>query len=241
MKSNFAKYIFIIFIVGIIILVAYKLNEEKKNEPQEEQTTITKEDDIGKEIKLGIAEFDTINPLLSKNKQVQEITKIIYEPLFQLTSEYKLEKCLAKDWAKTSENKYLIKIDTSIKWSDGNSLSADDVIFTIENLSKIDSIYSENLKHITEVNKVDDNTIRIILDQEIPFFEYNLIFPIMSKKNYEGQDFVYGSSNNAPIGTGKYKITRNNADMLVLEKNENYKRAELTLEKITITKYSNVG
>ena len=156
MKSNFAKYIFIIFIVGIIILVAYKLNEEKKNEPQEEQTTITQEDDIGKEIKLGIAEFDTINPLLSKNKQVQEITKIIYEPLFQLTSEYKLEKCLAKDWAKTSENKYLIKIDTSIKWSDGNSLSADDVIFTIENLSKIDSIYSENLKHITEVNKVEE-------------------------------------------------------------------------------------
>ena len=30
-KSNFAKYIFIIFIIGIIILVAYKLNEEKKN------------------------------------------------------------------------------------------------------------------------------------------------------------------------------------------------------------------
>ena len=90
-KSNFAKYIFIIFIIGIIILVAYKLNEEKKNTTDEEQTNVVKEDDIGKEIKLGIAEFDTINPLLSKNKQVQEITKIIYEPLFQLTSDYKLE------------------------------------------------------------------------------------------------------------------------------------------------------
>ena len=182
-KSNFAKYIFIIFIIGIIILVAYKLNEEKKNTTDEEQTNVVKEDDIGKEIKLGIAEFDTMNPLLSKNKQVQEITKIIYEPLFQLTSDYKLEKCLAKDWAKTAENKYLIKIDTSIKWSDGNNLSVDDVIFTIENLSKIDSIYLENIRHITEINRVDDNTIRLILDQEVPFFEYNLIFPILSKKN----------------------------------------------------------
>ncbi len=241
MKSNFAKYIFIIFIVGIIILVTYKLNEEKKNMQQEEQTTITKEENIGKEIKLGIAEFDTINPLLSKNKQVQEITKIIYEPLFQITSDYKLEKCLAKDWAKTAENKYLIKIDTSIKWSDGNNLSVDDVMFTIENLSKIDSIYFENIQHIVEVNRVDDNTIRIILDQEIPFFEYNLIFPIMSKKNYEGQNFVYGSSNNSPVGTGKYKITKNSSDTIILEKNENYKRAELTLEKITISKYSNIG
>ena len=240
-KSNFAKYIFIIFIIGIIILVAYKLNEEKKNITDEEQTNVVKEDDIGKEIKLGIAEFDTMNPLLSKNKQVQEITKIIYEPLFQLTSDYKLEKCLAKDWAKTAENKYLIKIDTSIKWSDGNNLSVDDVIFTIENLSKIDSIYLENIRHITEINRVDDNTIRLILDQEVPFFEYNLIFPILSKKNYEGQDFIYGSSNNAPIGTGKYKITQNSSDSIILEKNENYKRAELTLEKITISKYSNVG
>ena len=240
-KSNFAKYIFIIFIIGIIILVAYKLNEEKKNTTDEEQTNVVKEDDIGKEIKLGIAEFDTMNPLLSKNKQVQEITKIIYEPLFQLTSDYKLEKCLAKDWAKTAENKYLIKIDTSIKWSDGNNLSVDDVIFTIENLSKIDSIYLENIRHIIEINRVDDNTIRIVLDQEIPFFEYNLIFPILSKKNYEGQDFLYGSSNNAPIGTGKYKITQNSSDSIILEKNENYKRDELTLEKITISKYSNVG
>lgn len=198
-KSNFAKYIFIIFIIGIIILVAYKLNEEKKNTTDEEQTNVVKEDDIGKEIKLGIAEFDTMNPLLSKNKQVQEITKIIYEPLFQLTSDYKLEKCLAKDWAKTAENKYLIKIDTSIKWSDGNNLSVDDVIFTIENLSKIDSIYLENIRHITEINRVDDNTIRLILDQEVPFFEYNLIFPILSKKNYEGQDFIYGSSVNSAL------------------------------------------
>ena len=111
-----------------------------------------------------------MNPLLSKNKQVQEITKIIYEPLFQLTSDYKLEKCLAKDWAKTAENKYLIKIDTSIKWSDGNNLSVDDVIFTIENLSKIDSIYLENIRHITEINRVDDNKIILILEKEVQFF-----------------------------------------------------------------------
>ena len=241
MKSNFAKYIFIIFIIGITLFVAYKLNEEKKNTTNDEQTNIVKEDDIGKEIKLGIAEFDTINPLLSKNKQVQEITKIIYEPMLQLTSEYKLEKCLAKDWAKTAENKYLVKLDDTIKWPDGNSLLADDVVFTIEQLKKVDSIYSENVKNITEVNKIDDNTIRIILDHEIPFFEYNLIFPILSRKNYEGQDFVYGSSNNAPIGTGKYKIILNSGENIILEKNENYKRSDLTLEKITIIKYSNIG
>ena len=83
-----------------------------------------------------------------------------------------------------------------------------------------------------ELNRM---TLLINLDTEVPFFEYNLIFPILSKKNYEGQDFIYGSSNNAPIGTGKYKRTQNSSDSIILKKNENYKRAELTLEKIIYT------
>lgn len=60
-----------------------------------------------------------MNPLLSKNKQVQEITKIIYEPLFQLTSDYKLEKCLAKDWAENSREQIFNKnryINKMVRW-----------------------------------------------------------------------------------------------------------------------------
>ena len=83
MKSNFVKYIFIIFVVIIIVFVIYKLTNNKTDE-SEGQATIEQtesENQIIKEISLGIAEFDTINPILSKNKYVQEITKIIYEPL----------------------------------------------------------------------------------------------------------------------------------------------------------------
>lgn len=240
MKINIAKYIFIIFVIGIIIFVIFKLNEEKKNVVQEEPT-VTEQQEIIKEINLGVAQFDSINPLLSNNKQVQEIVKIIYEPLLQINSEYKLEKCLAKDWAKTSETKYIIKLDDTIKWSDGNNLTADDVVFTIQTIKNLNCIYSENVKNIQEVNKVDENTVQIILNQEVPFFEYNLIFPILSLKYFEGQDFVSTEKNNMPVGTGKYKITENSSDKIILEKNENYKKEELTLEKITISKYSNLG
>ena len=162
MKINIAKYIFIIFVIGIIIFVIFKLNEEKKNVVQEEPT-VTEQQEIIKEINLGVAQFDSINPLLSNNKQVQEIVKIIYEPLLQINSEYKLEKCLAKDWAKTSETKYIIKLDDTIKWSDGNNLTADDVVFTIQTIKNLNCIYSENVKNIQEVNKVDENTVQIIL------------------------------------------------------------------------------
>ena len=240
MKINIVKYIFILFVIGIIGFVIFKLNEEKNNQP-EEVTQNVQEEEIIKEINLGVAEFDSINPLLSSNKQIQELSKIIFEPMLQINNEYKIEKCLVKDWAKTSETQYIIKLDDTIQWSDGNKLTADDVIFTIQTIKNLNSIYSDNVKNIVDVIKVDENTIRIYLDQEIPFFEYNLIFPILSLKYFEGQDFVNTEKNNMPIGTGKYKIIENSAEKIVLEKNPNYKKEELIPEKITINKYANLG
>lgn len=241
MKSNFVKYIFIIFVIVIIVAVIYKLNKEENTYTEEPSTSQTEEEEIIKEITLGLPEFDTINPILSQNKYVQELSRIIYEPLFELDKEYKLQKCLAKDWAKTSETTYLIKIRDDVKWSDGNMFTVDDVIFTIDILKKIPSIYGNNVQYVTKVDKVADDTVQITISNEIAFFEYNLIFPIMSKVYYEGQDFSNTDKNNMPVGTGKYKIVENNNSQIILGKNEIYAREDLTLEKITMVKYGNLG
>ena len=113
MKNNFVKYIFIIFIIIIIIAVIYKSNKPEEIK-MEEPVVSHDEEEIVKEINLGIAEFDTMNPILSYNKHVQEISRIIFEPLLEVDEEYKLQKCLAKDWAKTSENTYLVIIRDDI-------------------------------------------------------------------------------------------------------------------------------
>lgn len=232
MKSDFIKYVFIVFIIAIIFAVIYKINKDEGTTVKEPITTKVNEG-IAKEITLGVAEFDTMNPVLSQNKHIQEISKIIFEPLLELDKEYKIQKCLAKDWAKTSETTYLVKIRDDIKWSNGTQLMVEDVIFTIETLKKVASIYASNVQNITNVEKVDNETIKITLNQENPFFEYNLIFPIINKVNYE--------QNNIPIGTGKYKIVQEISSQIVLNKNEHYSREELTLEKITISKYENLA
>ena len=137
MKSNFVKYIFVIFVVAIMGFAIYQLNKSEEK-PVEETTPKAEieDEEIIKEISLGIAEFDTINPLLSNNKHVQEISKIIFDPLFELDEEYKISKCLVRDWAKTSEVTYLLKLRNDIKWSDGQKFIADDVIFTIDILKQ---------------------------------------------------------------------------------------------------------
>ena len=240
MKSNFSKYIFIIFAIGIMIFAIIKIkNDEKKNDTQQVQIE-EKTEEITKELKLGVASFDSINPILSKNKNIQDISKIIFDSLVTISTDYKAELSLAKEWAKQSDTEYLIKLREDVKWSDGEKFTADDVRFTIDRLKDSDTIYSANVAHVIKVETVDNSTVKIILYQEVPFFEYNLTFPILSSKYYSDKEFT---PNIVPLGTGMYKVTEVQSSAIILEKNEYYWKTDekLTLEKITINLYSTAG
>lgn len=168
---------------------------------------------------------------------------MIYDPLVTITADYKAEPCLAKEWAKQSDNSYLIKLRENVKWTEGQRFTAEDVRFTIDRLKEISSIYSYNVQHVTGVDIVDDYTVKINLDGEIPFYEYQLTFPILSKDYYENEDFVNTSKNSSPVGTGRYKIADVQPSYLILQKNESWwnKEKTLTIEKITVNLYSSIG
>ena len=239
MKSNIFKYIFIIFTIGILIFAIIKIKGEEKSR-KENSETLGKTREKVTEFKLGVAEFDSTNPILSKNKNIQNIARIIFDSLVNLTYDYKATPGLATEWAKQNENTYLIKLRENVKWSDGESFSADDVKFTIEKLKELDTIYSANVAHITNVDIVDNLTIKLTLDSEVPFFEYNLIFPILSNKYYSDKEFSEGI---VPIGTGMYKAVEVQDNAIILAKNDYYwnDAKKLTLEKIIINLYSSVG
>lgn len=241
MKSNWIKYIFIIFIILVLGIAIYTIRKEKQ-ENQEATFTSSEEEKIT-EIKLGIAQIDTMNPILSNNKNVQDISKLIYEPLVNLTSDYKAEVCLAKEWAKQSDNSYLVKLRENVRWSNGQRFTSEDVRFTIDRLKDSQTIYSANVQNVTGIDIIDDYTVKINLDKEIPFFEYNLTFPILSKEYYEGEDFANTTKNSSPVGTGKFKIAEAQSSYITLEKNTSWwnKEKEITLEKITVNLYSSIG
>lgn len=243
MKANWIKYVFVIFIIILLIFAVYIIKNDEQEKKQEQDYTASTQDTKVREIKLGIAELDTMNPILSNNKNVQQISKLIFEPLVDLSSDYKAEPCLAVEWAKQSDNSYLIKLRENVRWSDGQSFTAEDVQFTIDRLKDSQTIYSSNVQDVTGVDIVDDYTVKINLDREVPFFEYNLTFPILSKEYYQGEDFSSTGKNSSPAGTGKFKITDAQSSYLTLEKNSNWwnKEKSVTLEKITVNLYSSVG
>lgn len=240
MKEKVLRFIFILIVLAIISFAIFKIYEEKNEKISEQDLHYEKETMITS-LRLGIPEYDNINPLISNNREIINISPIIYEPLFTLDKTYKLQECLAKEYSKLSNTCYVIKLKDNIKWQDGTAFTTEDVIFTIEKIKQLsNSVYYTNVENIKNIENVDSNTIKINLNKEQPFFQYELIFPILSSYQYKKEDF----SNSIPTGTGMYKVTKNDANMIELEKNNNWRNIETQnakIEKIKIYKYASVG
>ena len=233
MKTNYFKYIFALFVIVIAIFAVYKIYFKEEDKQNEIQENVVEEETKIKDLRLGISNFDTMNPLISSNREVLNIGKLIFEPLIEISEDYKTKLCLATECSKTSPTTYVIKIDNNKKWHDGSSLIAKDIQFTIDRLKEGKSIYSYNVEKVISVEVLDASTVKITLSEEVPFFEYNLTFPIMPNNYYLSEDFY--TSSKIPQGTGMYKISQIDSSYIVLEKNNkwwNIKAKDAMIEKI---------
>ena len=248
MKNNIFGYVFFIFIIGIMAFAIYKFNTSENNKSTDNtaggSSSISTQK--GTKLTLGIFEFDTINPIITKNKKVQEISKLIFDSLVNIDKNGKAIPSLAKEW-ETSDNKtYIIKLKSGIKWTDGTYFSSDDVIYTINRLKEADksSIYTENVKYVREVDKIDNTTLRIILTDVVPFYEYYLCFPIVSAKYYDQEDFWNTDKNKMPMSNGRFQITEVTNSTITLSKNKNWWNLEnddSIIETINNNIYSSVA
>lgn len=244
MKQNIGKYFFIIITILLVICAVYlfyKNNSKREDIDTSEEVSNSPTEYIAN-LNLAISGYDTINPLITKNKQVIKISKLIFEPLIDIDENYKIKMCLAKECAKISDTCYLIKLDEQIKWQDGIQISSKDVKFTIEQLKNIESIYSSQVQEIQNVEIIDNSTIKLNLSKGIDFFEYYLSFPILPNHIYENKNFTTNSI--IPLGTGMYKIKTIDSKAIVLEKNELWKEKNeknSKIETILISLYNNMG
>jgi len=246
MKETHFKITFIILVAILLIsaIYIYVFRQNKKTLVASKMNSNKKDSLISNDIRIGIIDFDNINPILSNNKNVQDISRLIFDPLFTLTEDYKLKGVLAKEWSKIADKTYIVKLNENILWHDGNKFDSSDVIFTIDMLKELkeSSIYYHNIKDIAYVHQIDEYTIKIITDSDIPYFEYNLIFPIISSKYFNEENLELESKNIKPVGTGIFYISDVNNKNILLKKNLKKSKTEnLKTETITLKLYSSLS
>lgn len=181
----------------------------------------------------------TFNPFNSKDNISSTMSDIMYDGLLGThpTTGQPVPK-LAKDFT-VNGNDYIIRLRKGIKWSDGKPITADDVVFTWQNIifdgfgntSTRDSMYIEG--QLPTVAKIDDYTVKFTTPKPFAPFIRNLSTPIAPKHVFEpavkkGKEFFDGflSTNTSPdkfVVSGAFKLKEYvPAQRVVYEKNPNY-------------------
>ena len=242
-NNNFVKYIFsaIVLIMAFVIIFFFIKSRGTPVEENLDQTSTTS--NIKPDLRFAISELDQINPLFSHNRNVIEVSKLIYDSLITLDENYKLVYLLAENIEKKEENVYEVKLRENVKWHDGSSLDFDDIKFTIDTIKRddIDSLYESNVKNIEDLEKIDDRTFIIRTYNNDAFFEYNLTFPILSKKQFDNEN-MFGEDV-LPKGTGLYAIDSKSENMIKLKYFENYWNSERVpmVKEINVNLYGSIG
>ncbi|MFY9689220.1 MAG: ABC transporter substrate-binding protein [Candidatus Acidiferrales bacterium] len=118
------------------------------------------------------SEPKTLNPMLAEDAASQDVIRCLTADLIDINrATQKTEPALAKSWAVSRDGKqYTLRLRRGIRFSDGQPLTADDVVFSFQLYldEKIDSPQRDLLivggKPIA-VEKIDSDTVRFTLAQ----------------------------------------------------------------------------
>ncbi len=217
------------------------LSKEDMTETQEDNYVI---ENYISELKLPIIEVDSLNPILTQNRQVSNTLGLIYEPLFELDESNQLKEVLASSSAQKDDLTWIIKLKDNVKWHSGKAFTSEDVKFTIDSIMNYESSpYYQNVKNILSVEIIDNNSISISLKEKDNYLPYKLTFAIIPKY-YLYQDLENSNKLKRPIGTGAYKFDSITDDEFrtTLKFNYNWwKTNEAKLQTIYLYTYATYG
>ena len=138
---------------------------------------------------------------------------------------FKLEPLLATEWKTPDPTTIDLTLRAGVKFHDGSTLTADDVVYTLnlvaDPMSKLST--PSNYNWIDKAEKTGELSVRVKLKRPNPAaFEYfALVLPVYPKA-YREKVGPEGYAK-APIGTGPYKVTKFEAGVSVeMERFEDY-------------------
>ncbi len=185
------------------------------------------------------SEPKTLNPVLAEDAASQEVIRCVTADLIDINRKtQKTEPALAKSWEVSRDGKqYTLRLRHDIRFSDGQPLTADDVVFSFQLYldEKIDSPQRDLLivggKPIA-VEKIDSDTVRFTLAQPYAaadrLFDGFAILPRrLLESAYRSGDFSHAWNMSMPpsqfAGLGPFVLKEYvPGERLVLERNPYY-------------------
>lgn len=194
-----------------------------------------------------IGEPRYINPILATSDADRDLVRIIYSSLTKYDEKGRLVGDLAESFEVSESGLAYTFYLKNAGWHDGRSITADDVVFTIQAIqnSEYNSPYRANWKGVS-AEKIDDKTVRFTLENKYAQFLNNTTIGIVPKHIWqEIKPLNLGLSdlNLEPIGSGPYEFKKLKKDSLgriqsyELTANKDYYDGRPYIDKIRLEFY----
>lgn len=153
------------------------------------------------------------NPVFSQTSEVDaSLTQLVYSGILKYDKTGNLVNDLAEKYEISEDKKkYTIYLKQGVLWHDGEMLTADDIVFTV-NVIK-DPAYKSPLRQNwqgVEVKKIDEYSVEFLMEDQ-PYFRFldSLTLGVLPKhvwENIAADRFLLTEYNLRPIGTGPFKF-----------------------------------
>ena len=182
-----------------------------------------------------VGTFDSLNPFILKNMRTTAVglfgdgENFVYESLMQRSRDepFTLYPLLAERVATDPKRTWVeFTLNAQAKWSDGQPVTVDDVIFTYDILTeKGRPPYNNRMSRIEKIEKTGERSVRFTFndksDREFPLL-IAASMPVLPKHAIDAASFG-NSTLNPPVGSGPYIVSDvRPGERIVYKRNPDY-------------------
>jgi peptide/nickel transport system substrate-binding protein len=195
-----------------------------------------------------VGAISTFNPLFANQNDVDKaIQELVFEKFVYINSSGEILPGIAKKWRVSDDGKiYEFDIGLDHTWSDGESLTIDDVYFTFDTAIKLSTEhgYDSIASGFTgvEIEIVDEDTIKFTLPEINAIFTelvsvYIVPEHVLSDVSLAEMPFDRFARN--PVGSGPYRVSRSEPNIVHLTASS-YFNPQPKISNIIVRIYSDV-
>ena len=231
----------IIVVIALIAIAVLLISQQPTILPGVEQEPEPVSGGLYSEAIVG--EFGRLNPLLDYNNPAdKDIDRLLYSSLIRFDDRGVPWGDLADTWGISQEgNVYNLSIRPEAVWHDGEPLTSEDIVFTVEAMLMDGMPTPDNLRSLweqVEVIALNENTVQFRLPEPFaPFLDY-LTFGVIPKHILDGlsaEQIIDSPFNLSPVGSGPYRFVKYVPNhFMELEANPDYFLGRPRIEKVQL-------
>lgn len=213
-------------IIPIFLAVLLFFSSCNKNTSDKNSTSDGKNESGGNatisSFSIPYSSTDSLNPYTAKSSLNIKIIPLLYDSLVLVNNDFHCQPLVAQTIERPSPTEVRVTIKNGIFFSDGQPLTAADVVFSFYALKNTNSHYSRSLALFSRATAENEHTVLFTLSSLDRYAENNLTFPITSKL----------SGTASPVGSGRYTLQVENGSYSLLPNRNHFSVTSFTLEKI---------